>query len=116
MTIVYEKILSETTSEIRYVVKEFKNSEEAGTYVEKRLEALERQGYTYGVTPKNGEIECYNEKARKYRVIAIAEKIHFISRKAYEAKLKEEKANQEKFDELLKQLGWDMNSLFRRCK
>jgi hypothetical protein len=111
MVVIYEKILSETTSEVRYVVKEFKKPEEARTYAEQRVEALTRQGYSCKFQ-KNGEVELYNEKARKFRILAIANKARFAPMSELEAMMAKE--SEESLTDLLRKIGWDWETIGRK--
>lgn len=113
MTVLYEKILTETTSEVRYVVKEFKTDDEARDYLDKRLATFERQGYTWSAAP-DGNVECYNEKARKYVVFSIAEKKRIVTKQQYEAIFGKIGEPTESFDDILKKLGWDWDTLTRK--
>lgn len=111
MFVVYEKIIDDVTSDIRYVVKEFEKPEEAGHYIEQRLAALERLGYTYEIPTHNGEVECFSEKARKFRTFAIAEKKKFIPMREYEAMVAAEEKRREDMNNIMKKLGWNIDSI-----
>ena len=113
MIVIYEKILTETTSEVRYVVKEFEKPEEARTYAENRMEALGRQGYSCKFQ-KNGEVELYNEKAHKFRILAIANKVRFAPMSEYEAMMAKAKEDEDSLTDLLKKLGWDWETISRK--
>ena len=114
MTIVYEKIISESIDAVRYVVQEFEKPEEAGSYIENRLDALERRGYTCKIPSENGEVECHNERLQVTRIFAVATKQKFISKREYAAMFAATEKMNADMDAMLKKIGWDFDSIYRK--